>query len=66
MLCSRLVLLNGTSGSFIRSIGNKGSAAGQFNFPRSIKAVTIGSEMQLIVADTGDSHASDLSPDEFF
>jgi DNA-binding beta-propeller fold protein YncE len=55
VLFSRLVLLNGMSGSFMRSLGSKGSSAGQFNFPRSIKAVTIGTEQQLIVADTGNS-----------
>jgi hypothetical protein len=37
----------------VRSLGSKGSATGQFNFPRSVKAVTIGSEKHLIVADTG-------------
>lgn len=37
----------------MRSVGSKGSGAGQFNFPRSIKAITIGTEKQLIVADTG-------------
>jgi hypothetical protein len=50
---SRLVLLSGMSGSFVRSIGSKGNAGGQFNFPRSIKAITVGAEKLLIVADTG-------------
>ena len=50
---SRLVLLSGMSGSFVRSIGSKGNAGGQFNFPRSIKAITVGAEKLLVVADTG-------------
>jgi hypothetical protein len=55
---SRLVLLSGMSGSFVRSIGSKGNAGGQFNFPRSIKAITVGAEKLLIVADTGIRMAS--------
>jgi hypothetical protein len=51
--CSRLVLLNGMSGSFMRSVGSKGTAVGQFNFPRSVKAITVGTDRLLIVADTG-------------
>jgi len=53
VIFSRLVLLNGMSGSFMRAVGSKGSALGQFNFPRSVKAVAIGAEKWLIVADTG-------------